>query len=57
MAGMEDDNEDHSDGDTPLTPDDTKHLDQLQELFAKITNREEAQHALLALYGDNLRIR
>lgn len=57
MAGMEDDNEDHSDGDTPLTPDDTQPLDQLQELFAKITTREQAEHALLALYGDNLRLR
>ncbi len=57
MAGMEDDNEDHSDGDTPITDADTERLDQLQELFANLTSREEAEHALLALYGDNLRIR
>ena len=57
MAGMEDDNEDHNAGDTPITDDDTERLDQLQKLFANLTSREEAEHALLALYGDNLRIR
>jgi hypothetical protein len=58
MAGMmEDDNEHHNDGDQPITEQDSEHLDQLKELFANLTSREEAEHALLALYGDNLRIR